>query len=182
MHAVQRRRCLERSATTRIGNRRRARAIAQHPQASPREETALRLGSQGRAAPARASKAQRRPSGQHPPDAAAAPASDVLRRHGHALPRIRRANEVLGPGSYNPGEYGGFGNAKPTTPGFGHAQRVFSGNSALLDGPSPAEYVVKDDRMCSNVPIQASSGPMRSKTAGSQDKRESRTRRGRAPT
>ena len=33
------------------------------------------------------------------------------------------------------------------------------GNSALLDGPSPAEYVVKDDRMCSNVPIQAASGP-----------------------
>ena len=46
-----------------------------------------------------------------------------------------------------------------------------SGNSALLDGPSPAEYVVKDDRMCSNVPIQAASGPMRSKTAGRQDKR-----------
>ena len=80
-------------------------------------------------------------------------------------------NEVLGPGSYNPGEYGGFGNAKPTTAGFGHAQRVFSGNSALLDGPSPAEYVVKDDRMCANVPIQAASGPMRSKTAGRQDKR-----------
>ena len=80
-------------------------------------------------------------------------------------------NEVLGPGSYNPGEYGGFGNAKPTTSGFGHAQRVFSGNSALLDGPSPAEYVVKDDRMCSNVPVQAASGPMRSKTAGRQDRR-----------
>ena len=78
-------------------------------------------------------------------------------------------NVVLGPGSYNPGEYGGFGNAKPTTSGFGHAQRVFSGNSALLDGPSPAEYVVKDDRMCSNVPVQAASGPMRSKTAGRQD-------------
>ena len=80
-------------------------------------------------------------------------------------------NVVLGPGSYNPGEYGGFGNAKPTTSGFGHAQRVFSGNSALLDGPSPAEYVVKDDRMCSNVPVQAASGPMRSKTAGRQDTR-----------
>ena len=80
-------------------------------------------------------------------------------------------NVVLGPGSYNPGEYGGFGNAKPTTSGFGHAQRVFSGNSALLDGPSPAEYIVKDDRMCSNVPVQAASGPMRSKTAGRQDKR-----------
>lgn len=94
------------------------------------------------------------------------------------------SNEILGPGTYNPGEYHAIKKAPPTPNGFGgHTQRVFSGNSGLLDGPvidrqphgdrlkgpGPLAYTVQDDRMISPVRRQSVSGPMRSQSRGRQD-------------
>ena len=93
------------------------------------------------------------------------------------------SNEILGPGTYNPGEYHAIKKAPPTPNGFGHTQRVFSGNSGLLDGPvvdrqphgdrlkgpGPLAYTVQDDRMISPVRRQSVSGPMQSQSRGRQD-------------